>query len=74
MKLTAESTQQERVAARAEMEATIAKWEDLIWVEALQIIHGRDEGLARYRWLRMGGPNPYEAPESPETPPGTDMA
>lgn len=41
------------------MEETIAKWEDLIWVEALQVIHGKEEGLARYKWLRMGGPNPY---------------
>lgn len=59
MKITSESTQQERQAARAETEETIAKWEDLIWLEAMQIIHGKEMGLAKFRWLRMGGPNPY---------------
>lgn len=59
MKITSETTQEERATARAAMEETIAKWEDLIWVEALQVIHGKEEGLARYKWLRMGGPNPY---------------
>jgi hypothetical protein len=56
--ITPDTTQEERVAARAAMEETIAKWEDLIWVEALQIIHGKEEGLARFKWLRMGGSDP----------------
>lgn len=63
MPITPETTQAERQSARAATEDTIAKWEDLIWVEALQVIHGKVEGLARYKWLRKGGPNPYAEPE-----------
>lgn len=60
MKITPETTQQERLAARAEADETIAKWEDLIWLDAMQIIHGKDMGLAKFRWLRGYGPDPYK--------------
>lgn len=60
MTITPKSTQQERLVARVEIEETIAKWEDLIWLEAMQCIHGREMGMAKFLWLRMGGPNPYD--------------
>lgn len=34
---------------------TLLQWEDLIMVEAMQVIHGKERGLARYRYLRHGG-------------------
>ncbi len=30
--------------------------EDLAYVQALQMIHGKERGLARYRYLAYGGP------------------
>ena len=36
-------------------EATIAMWEDLIILQALQGIHGKDAGMAKFLYLRNGG-------------------
>jgi hypothetical protein len=48
-------------------ELTIAMWEDLIHLAAFQIIHGREAGYRRFRYLRFG------TPETEPLPPGVDL-
>lgn len=45
---------------KEQTDITIAMWEDTIMVQAFQIIHGKERGLALYLWRTGRGPNPYE--------------
>ena len=50
-----------------EWEVTVAMWEDLINLAAFQIIHGREAGYRRFRYLRFG------TPETEPIPDGVDL-
>lgn len=57
---TIEEIRAEQKRRWQETEETITKWEDLIWADAMQIIHGKEMGLAKFKWLRGYGPDPYK--------------
>jgi hypothetical protein len=49
------------LTATQQSEATMIMWEDLIMVKAMQLIHGKERGLAHYREMAgydqtLGGP------------------
>jgi len=41
---------------KEQTDATILMWEDTIMVQAMQMIHGKERGMARYLYLTGRGP------------------
>ena len=62
------SPEDEAMVDNAAWEHTVAMWQDLIELCALQIVHGPEAGYRRFRYLRFG------TPEGVPIPPGVDVS